>query len=562
MRVLSLPLLPLLTAALLLVPLPGCREAATRAPGAAPGAARGAAPFEVTFTDVAPEVGLDFRYAHGGQPPLNIKEIMGGGAAFVDYDGDGWLDVLLISYPRPALFRNEEGKRFTDVTARAGLELPEAHWQGVATGDFDNDGHTDLFLTAYNRTALLRNRGDGTFEDVTDAMGVRLARWATSAAFADVNRDGFLDLYVGCYLEFGPGMPETFESRGVQLTLGPKVYDAQYGVLFLNEGGRRFRDATRELGLDTANGKALAVAFSDASDSGYDDLYVANDNQPQDYFENVGGRFRNVALENGTAFTSEGTRQGGMGVDFADYDNDGRIDLFVANFMDEPKSLYRNLGGGSFEAAGYPAGISQTTRPWVAFGTKFFDVNHDGRLDLMILNGHVQDLIQQAEPGNSYPQKSQLFLNEGNGRFREISDQVGPDFRRPIVGRALAVGDFDNDGDLDALAADLEGKVQLWRNDGGAQAGNWLMLHLEGREGSRGNRSAIGARIEVRTGDHRQLREKRTDGSYLAAHDPRVHFGLGRSPRADEVTIRWPSGARQTLTDVPANQVLRLREPG
>jgi hypothetical protein len=504
------------------------------------------------------ELGLNYHYKQGGSSPFNIVELMGAGAGFLDFDNDGWLDIVCAGMPRPALFRSEQGRRFVDVTEKSGIGRREGRWYGCASADYDNDGFVDLFLTGHNQTALFRNRGDGSFQDVTDAAGVRLQRWASSAAFADVDRDGDLDLYVGCYATFGPGSAEFLTSRGVQLSLGPDAYPAQKGVLFRNDGGR-FRDVTAATGLEDVHGKALGVAFADADGDGDDDLYIANDQQPQDFMLNDGhGRFRNAALESGVAFSSEMDRQGGMGVAWGDYNGDQLLDLFVANFADEPKSLYRNAGQAIFEHAGDEAGVSQPTRPWVAFGTRFADLDADGKLDLLIVNGHVQDLVQQVDRGNSYPQRPQLFLNAGGGKFREISAQVGPDFQKELVGRALAVSDYDNDGDLDALVANLGGAPVLFRNDGGGAPGHWLMLRLIG---TRGDRTAIGARVEARVGDVRQIREVRTDGSYLAANDPRVHFGLGPAARVDEITIHWPSGARSTLRDVAANQILEAREP-
>jgi hypothetical protein len=535
---------------LLLSLLGGCRHPA-------PTSALPSGP--VHFTDVARSAGLTYRNSPGGTSPLNILKITSGaGTAFLDYDGDGWMDILCVSYPRPALFRNREGHGFLDVTGASGLRLPDGRWNGCATGDFDNDGQVDLFLTGYNRVALLRNRGNGTFADVTAASGIRVTKWATSAAFADVDRDGLLDLYVGCYVNFGPGMPEFMNVRGVRLAEGPPAYRPQKGVLFHNLGGGKFRDATQEAGLDKADGKTLGVAFADPEDRGCDDLYLANDEEPQDYFRNDGhGHFRNVALENGTAFNGEGGRQGGMGLDFGDYDGDGRPDLFVGTFADEQKSLYRNAGGGQFEQDSTRAGIGESSRPRVTFGAKFLDVDNDGRLDLLFINGHVRDQVQRVDPNNSYPQRSQLFWNQGGGRFREVSDQVGEDFRRPIVGRGLAVGDFDNDGQVDALEGDLEGAPVLLHNDGARVRGNWLSLRLVG---TKSNRMAIGARIELVAGGGRQVRELRTDGSYLSAHDPRVHFGLGAATKIDEIRIRWPSGARQRLRDVAPNQFLRVTE--
>jgi hypothetical protein len=502
-------------------------------------------------------VGLSYHYDQGGSSPFNIVELMGAGAGFLDFDNDGWLDIVCAGMPRPALFRNEQGKHFVDVTETSGIGRREGRWYGCASADYDNDGLADLFLTGHNQTALFRNQGNGAFEDVTDAAGVGLKRWASSAAFADVDRDGDLDLYVACYAEFGPGSPEFLTSQGVRLSLGPDAYTAQKGVLFRNDRGR-FRDVTTASGLGDVHGKALGVAFADADGDGDDDLYIANDQQPQDFMLNDGqGRFRNAALESGVAFSSEMDRQGGMGLTFGDYNGDQLLDLFVANFADEPKSLYRNVGQGLFEHAGDEAGVSQPTRQWVAFGARFADLDADGQLDLLIVNGHVQDLVQQVDRGNSYPQRPQLFLNAGGGRFREISAQAGPDFQQELVGRALAIGDYDNDGDLDALVADLGGAPALFRNDS-ASTGNWLQLRLAG---GRGNRMAIGARVEARVGERRQLREVRTDGSYLASHDPRVHFGLGPAERVDEITIRWPSGARSTLQEVAANRILEVKEP-
>jgi hypothetical protein len=511
------------------------------------------------FTDVAATRGLRYRYTPHGDSPLNILELTtGAGAAFLDYDGDGWLDVLCAGWPRPALFHNESGREFVDVTEQAGLKCAEARWSGCAVGDVDNDGQPDLYLTAYNRTAFFHNIGQGTFRDETAQAGAGLTGWCTSAAFADVNRDGFLDLYVARYVRFEPGMPEVSTTRGVALSLGPEVYDAQRGVLLLNEGGRRFRDGTRQAGLLDATGKGLGVAFAGAREPGIDDLYVANDRQMQDYFENDGhGRFRRVSQLNGTAYDSEGRPQGGMGVDFADYDGDGRLDLFVANFGDEPKSLYRNAGNGVFTHAAAQTGLAQSLRPWVAFGAKFLDADNDGYLDLAVTSGHVQDLIQQVDPGTPYRQRSQFFLGGEGGRFEELSEAVGPDLRRPVVGRALATGDFDNDGRVDLLVSDLDGAPLLLHNEGTA-SDHWLTLALEG---TRSNRSAYGARVELTAGGRRQVREVRADGSFLSAHDPRVHFGLRGAAQADRIEIVWPSGKRQRLEAVTADRIVRIREP-
>lgn len=507
----------------------------------------------IRFTDAAVEAGLVYRFSHGGVPPLNIVELMGAGAGFVDADADGWPDVVLVSQSGAVLYRNNRG-RFEDVTAASGFPARKSRWYGCATGDYDNDGRVDLFLTGHNDTALLRNEGGCRFREVTDTAGVRLRKWASSAAFADVNRDGFLDLYVGCYVDFGPGVPEFTRINGVELSLGPDGYDAQKGVLFLNEGGKRFRDITTASGMLAVHGKALGVAFADPDQDGDEDLAIANDQQPLDFMLNDGkGRFRNVSLENGTAYTSEGDRQGGMGLDWADYDNDGRLDLFVANFADEPKSLYHNEGAGLYTHAGLRAGVALTTRPWVAFGAHFLDADHDGLVDLAITNGHVQDAVQKVDPDNPYPQKMQFFRGIGGGRFQDISASAGEPFTRGIVGRALAVGDYDRDGDPDVLVADLEGAPVLLRND--SKGGQWLRLRLENRHGA----PAIGARVELESEGKKQVREVRSDGSYLAASEPVTHFGLAAAGEA-RVRVRWPSGRLQDLGTLRAGQEHRVRE--
>jgi hypothetical protein len=509
------------------------------------------------FTDVAAAVGLDYRFDPGAPSPLNILQIMGGGVAFLDFDNDGWLDILCVGQPRPALFRNEGGARFVDVTADS-LPVGQGKWFGCATADFDNDGWTDLFLSGYRCAALLRNNGRGGFTDATAGSGIQPSGWATSAAFADVDGNGYPDLYVANYVRFAPGMPEFTTINGVRLSLGPDAYAAERGRLYLNQGGR-FRDATAAAGLDAAHGKALGVAFADADGDGDDDLALANDQQPLDFFENDGqGHFRNVALENGTAFNSEGRRQGGMGLTFGDYDADGLLDLFVANFADEPKSLYHNLGQGAFEAAGYRARVSQATRPWVAFGTVFADLDLDGWLDLAVVNGHVQDEVQRVDRDNSYPQRAQLFVNTRDGKFRDATSEAGADFGKPMVGRGLAAGDFDNDGDVDLLAADLGGPPRLFRNTQSDGSGNWVMLRLKGASGGA---AGLGARVELTAGGRRQIREARTDGSYLSASDHRVHFGVGSASKVDHLTIRWPSGEQVTRRNAPVNELIEVTAP-
>jgi enediyne biosynthesis protein E4 len=561
------------------------------------------------FRDRAAAAGIAFRLGHGGKSPLDIRETIGAGCAFLDFDRDGWLDVLLIgqtgtaSGGRCALYRNRGDGAFVDVTAGSGLEEP-GFWTGCATGDWDNDGWVDLVITGDGRTRLLRNetvragdgatgRNDGTvssrpvalsprrpvalFRDVTATSGVRVPGWATSVQLADVDGDGRLDLYVARYVRFGPHDPRFCQvgiapgtGQPVQGACGPEVYDPEVGLFFHNEGGGRFREATRAAGLADAHGRGLGVAFADLNADGRPELYVANDRMPGDLFENRGGRFENVGVASGTAYGGGGNIQGGMGVDVADVDQDGRPDLFVTTFYREPKSLYRNLGGLLFEEIGERAGIGLAAMDSVGFGTKFFDLENDGRLDLVFVNGHVVETAERVDRAATYRQPSLLYRGRPDGTFREATAEGGPDLQRPIVGRGLAAGDFDNDGLPDLLAVDLEGAPLLLHNEGvggraegpppgrSASRGHWLGLQLVTARGA----PALGARVTVRAGGRSWKREVTTGGSYLSASDPRLLFGLETVTHVDAVEVAWPSGARRTLRDPAVDRYIELRDPG
>jgi hypothetical protein len=509
------------------------------------------------FRDMAAAAGLTFQAGIQGKTPLNIVEISGGGAGFLDADGDGWPDIVLAGYSGCALYRNRGGGRFENVTAGSGLDRLSGAWQGVACGDYDGDGRTDLVLTGHGHLALLRSKGGCRFTDVTRAAGLTLDRWSTSAGFADVNGDGWLDLYVACYVEFRPGMPEFFEGPEARLTIGPDAYDAQKGVLYLNRGNGRFVDATRAAGLLAAHGKGLGVAFADYDDDGDSDLYVANDRVPGDFFRNDGkGHFTSVGAENGTALSAAGNRQAGMGSCWGDYDGDGRLDLVVTTFSQEPKALYRQQEGGLFVESGTAAGFSQTTLPWVAFGVMFADWDNDGWLDLMVANGHVQDQADRVNLELGYRQPTLLFRNRGNGTFEDVSGTAGEAFLRRIVGRALAVADYDRDGRPDALVGNLAGPPLLLHNE--TPAGNWVAVRLRGRPP---NPEGIGARVRLSAGTRTQIREVRADGSYLSASEPIAHFGLGAEPGPIQLEIRWPDGTRQHLENVPANSLVEAHQP-
>jgi hypothetical protein len=535
--------------------LTGCLSAHPVSPPEAPH------PSTVLFTDVAAAAGLQFRYGYGRRSPLDLLEISGGGAGLLDVDGDGWLDVLLVGQRRCALYRNDHDGTFTDVTRRAGLTA-EGAWMGCAAGDFDDDGRVDLFLCGYRCAALYRNRGDGSFLDVSRAAGIQPDGWMSSAAFADVDRDGRLDLYVGRYARWGDRTIRFCVLEGVRTACGPEMYDPEKGSFYHNEGGGpgggpiRFVEATSRFGLGDTHGKTWGVAFADMNDDGWPDLYLANDEVPCDLYENVrGARFRNVGLASGTAYSRDGVRQGGMGVDWGDYNNDGRLDLFVTTFYQQPKSLYRNDGGGRFSEVSDVAGIAAPTLPYVAFGTCLFDMDNDGWLDLFIANGHVRDNPERIDPAVHYAQPLQLFQNAGNGVFRDVTRQAGSAFHRPIVGRAAASGDWDNDGDIDLLVVDAAGAPLLLRNEIGNRR-HWLTV----RALAAARRDAIGARVTITAGGRRQVAEVRPGASFLSTNDPRVHFGLGDATSVERLQIRWPSGRVEERRNLPADRFLTLVE--
>jgi len=504
------------------------------------------------FRDVARAHRILFQPDPGRKSPQDILQTAGFGGGWVDYDSDGWLDLLLVGRPRCALYHNELGRAFRRVTEPVGLEQ-DGYWQGCATGDFDNDGWMDLFLSGYRCAALLRNRG-GRFEPVP--LTIPRGSWGTSAAFLDADGDGLVDLYVGRYLQFDDGSPRLCNSLGVLGACSPERYRAQAGLFYWNRGGSRFQEATRRFGLERSHGKTLGVAVCDANEDGRTDLYLANDQVPGDLYLNTGSGFVNRGMESGAALASTGFVQGGMGVDWADVDGNGRPDLVVTTSQHEATSLYLNRGRELFHEAGETAGLAEPTRERLGFGAKFFDADNDGYEDLLLANGHVRDVIEQQQPGVPYAQAGQLFRRVGN-RFAEVWTPECRDVRRPMVGRAVAVADYDNDGRLDALMTDREGPPRLLRNVGGA-GNHWLRLRLRGTASPR---DGAGAEVLLTTGRRTQIRWAGSSGSYLAAHDGRVHFGLGTAARAARVEVRWPSGRRQVFTDLAADREWDLVEP-
>jgi hypothetical protein len=547
-----------------------------RAGRAGPGAVSVIVP---SFTDDAGAVGLRFIFDNGSSPLHQLPEQSSGGVALLDYDGDGWLDVYCAQggvFPPGGtafqavgpthgqdaratggdrLFRNRGDGTFEDATASSGLAgLPQGYGHGVAVGDYDGDGDPDLFLTRWGGYALYRNHGDGTFGDATEAAGLGGVRgWPTSAAFADFDGDGDLDLYVCHYVAWDPGNPRLCrnQSTGAYIVCNPLESTAEPDHLLRNDGGR-FTDVTAQSGLVDRNGRGYGVVAADFDDDGRIDLFVANDLSANYLLRNLGGmRFEEVGHLAGVAGNAGGGYQAGMGVAAGDLDGDGRIDLAVTNFFGESTTFYRNLGGGLFADHTLEAGLAAASRGLLGFGIAFLDANNDGRLDLATANGHVNDL----RPNYPYWMPAQLLVGTGEGRMEDVTGRSGAAWRVPRMGRGLAVGDLDNDGRQDVLILSHNQPLAYLHNR--TRGGRSLTVRLEGRGA---NRDAVGARVTVVAGGARRVAWRIGGGSFQSASDPRLHFGLGDAPRVDSLEVAWPSGRVDRYTGLRADAGYLLRE--
>jgi tetratricopeptide (TPR) repeat protein len=501
-----------------------------------------------SFIDDAEAVGLRFRFDNGASPSRQMPETMSGGVGLLDYDGDGWLDVYLVQGgpfpPDPKasgsgdrLFRNLGDGRFEDASENSGIsKLARGYGHGVAVGDYDNDGHPDLFITRWRAYALYRNQGDGTFVDRTEAAGLGGPRdWPTSAAFADLDNDGDLDLYVCHYLKWDSEDPRLCfeEEKKVYRYCAPQRFPHEPDHIFRNDGGR-FTDVTSEAGIRDWHGQGLGVVAADLDDDGKLDLFVANDQSANYLFRNLGEmRFEEIAETTGVAGNAKGGYQAGMGVACGDLDGDGRLDLAVTNFYNESMTFYHNLGGGIFVDHTTAIGLLVPTRYQLGFGTVFFDADNDGLLDLAAANGHIDDY----RPEIPYPMPAQLFLGRGGGRLADVSDIAGPPWQVPRVARGLASGDLDNDGRVDLLLLAQNEPLAYFHNR--TDPGHALTLQLQG---TTSNRDAVGARVTVTVAGRSRVAQRIGGGSYQSASDPRLHFGLGSDDRADEIQVNWPSG--------------------
>ena len=528
------------------------------------------------FTDIAEEAGIDFELECGGPKKEYIFEAMCGGIAFIDFDNDGWMDIFLLNgttlekeeageSPPSKLYRNNGDGTFSDVSEKAGID--RRGWgMGTAVGDYDNDGWDDLYLTYFEGGALYRNQGDGTFEDVTKRAGVsNPERWGTSAAFADYDNDGHLDLYVANYVQLNRNRLPAFGSsqfcqyRGIPVSCGPRGLLGSRDRLYHNNGDGTFADVAVRLGIDRSGHYGLGVVWGDYDNDGDQDIYVANDSNPSELYRNNGdGTFEEVGLLSGVALSENGFAQAGMGADFGDFDNDGRIDLVKTNFSDDTNNLYRNLDGEMFEEAGGAAGTAAAGRMTLGFGIRFFDFDNDGWKDIFVANGHVNPQMDDFPMGTTYAQRNLLYRNIGGGRFEEVGATLmkgGDGFARIVVSRGAATADIDNDGDLDLLVSNLGGRPALFRN--GNTGGRSIFVTLIGKES---NRNGIGARIEVTAGGSKQVADVRYSSSYLSSHDSRMHFGLGEANKVDSLIVRWPSGAVEELRDVGTGQIVTIAE--
>ena len=526
----------------------------------------------LVFEDVATEAGLDFQHFSGSPEKQYILESMSGGVAWIDFDRDGWMDLYLVNGGHweelvqgkrtvsNALYRNNGDGTFTNVTGKAGVG--NRHWgMGVAAGDYDNDGWVDLFVCNYGPNTLYRNNGDGTFKEVTGTAGVGDGRWAVSASFGDYDADGWLDLYVTNTVQFDYKDPDPMEChyRGITVQCGPLGMVGDSDILYRNNRDGTFRDVSEKAGVsDVTPSYGLGAIWSDYDNDGDLDLYVANDQMANFLFRNRGdGTFEETGLFAGAAFSDDGTAQGSMGVDFGDYDRDGLLDIYITHFSDDYNTLFRNLGQGRFRDMTRGAGLTFSSWPMVGWGTGFVDLDHDGWEDIFAANGHVFPQVDGYKIGTSFHQRSQVFRNLGKGKFQEVS--AGLDKLKSWSSRGVAFADYDNDGDIDVAVNNLDGVPWLLKNQKASEAGNWLMLSLVG---TRTNRSAIGARVSLETAEGKQMREVRGGSSYESTHDFRVHFGLGQLKTVARMTVRWTDGTTQSFENLAVNRTYRLKEGG
>ena len=524
------------------------------------------------FEEVPPAASkITFRHVNGRSPDYYLPETTGAGCAFLDFDNDGWMDIYLVnsgkcdfydpSLPlRNALYRNNRDGTFTDVTEQAGV-TSGGYGMGAAVGDYDGDGFPDLYVTQYGRSILYHNNGDGTFTDVTEKASVSAPGWASSAVWFDYDNDGKLDLFVCQFVEFDKSKNKFCgdERKGERYYCIPRVYAPAKSWLFHNNGNGTFTDVTEESGIGKVLGKAWGVVATDVNNDGWMDLFVANDTVANFLFVNKhSGKFEEMGLGAGVAYSQDGRERSGMGVDSADFDQDGWQDLFVTNVDQEMYSIYRNNHDLTFDDVAGSTGLGRLTRLMSGWGLKFFDYDNDGNVDLFIANGHPDDKIEEHSSHVMYKEPLLLFHNNGRGGLENVSAAAGPAFSQTFAARGMAIGDFNNDGALDVLVAVNGGAPVLLKNVAAAE-NHWLGIRLVGKKA---NPDAVGAKISWQSGDLKRSRLKVGGGSYLSSHDPREVVGIGKRTKIDKLEIRWPqpSGRVETFTDLPLDRYITIVE--
>jgi len=533
------------------------------------------APISGNFVDVTASRGIYFKHEASPTSKKYLLETMGSGVAAFDYDNDGKLDLFfangaqlsenMTKHALPEktsskywnrLYHQRPDGTFEDVTERAGLK-GSGYSTGVAVGDYDNDGFDDLYVAGYGHNTLYHNNGNGTFTDVTEAAGVGGSGWSTSAAWVDLDRDGRLDLVVARYLDWHFDDPYCGEHReGFRAYCHPDLFKPVKLLVYHNDGNGKFVEVSDKIGMNSP-GKGLGVAFADYDGDGWPDVFIANDSVPESLYHNKGnGTFEEIALPSQVGLDADGRTYAGMGVDFTDYNNDGRPDLIVTDLANQRYALYQNLGDGTFDYTTYSAGLDVITLLHSGWGVKFLDYDNDGWKDLFTAQAHVLDTVAQSYPNLSYKESPLLLRNGGNGRFADVSRQSGFVFQEKWAARGLACGDFDNDGKVDVVLTTNNGPIHLLKNETETKA-HWISLRLQG---TKSNRDGIGAMVKLTTRSGAQWNMVTTAGSYESSSDRRVHFGLGQSERADEIEIRWPSGNVQTLKNVQGDRVLDVVE--
>ncbi len=521
----------------------------------------------VVFVDVTDEAGLRFRHTSGAVGQKYMPETLGAGGVWLDVDDDGWQDIVLVnsttwpgqstSGTHAMLYRNNGNGTFDDISSGSGVDIP-LYGLGGAAGDFDNDGRTDLYLTALGQNRLLRGQGDGTFVDVTDTSGTGDPGFSTSALWFDYDNDGYLDLFVTNYVEWTPEIDLYCTLDGeTKSYCTPESYQGQSSTLYRNLGNGTFENVSMPAGVSNPSAKALSASMFDVDSDGWMDLFVTNDTQPNQLFRNQGdGTFEDIAVVSGVAFSEAGIARAGMGVDAADYDGSGHPSLIIGNFSNEMMALYHNEGNGLFIDEAPRSELGRATLLTLTFGCFFFDYDLDGWLDVFAANGHVADDVEQVQSRVTHAQRPQLFHNAGRGRFEEIVEQAGNALQQPMVARGAAYADFDNDGDLDILITSNGGAPRLLRNDGG-NTNNLLRVKTVGTES---NRDGIGARVEVTTGGQRRWQMVKTGSSYASQSEVPLTFGLGDQMSVELMRVVWPSGQVDEVTGIAANEFLVVEE--